>query len=207
MNPIFTLEHDIPGQRPSRLMAGLALSLVLHAGLLFAWRHGRIAPQPVAATRTSIAVRLLPPPPPPPPPKAEPPPRASASTPAPAAKLKRRVAPDVIAVQPPPTPAAPAPPDAFTVEPPAPQPPPPSSAPHFDPDAARKLARQLANEPDPAKADTALARLPAKRLENETKAARAISQAKRPDCKDGLPGGLLAPLFLLMDKKDSGCKW
>jgi hypothetical protein len=37
--------------------------------------------------------------------------------------------------------------------------------------------------------------------------ARAISSAKRRDCKDGLPGGLLGPLLLLMDKKDSGCKW
>jgi hypothetical protein len=36
---------------------------------------------------------------------------------------------------------------------------------------------------------------------------RAIGRAKRRDCKDGIPGGLLAPLILLLDKKDSGCKW
>ena len=184
-------------------MAGLALSLALHAALVFAWRHGKVSPQPVAAARTSIAVRLRPPPPPPP--KSEPaPPRPSATKPAPAAGPKRRVVPDVIAL-PPLTPAAPATPETFTVEPPAPRE--ADSAPRFDPDAARKLARQLANDPDPAKAGTALAQLPPKPLATETRAARAIGQAKRRDCKDGLPGGLLAPLFLMMDKKDSGCKW
>jgi hypothetical protein len=183
------------------------LSLALHAALLFAWRHDKSAPQQPAVARTSIAVRLLRPAPPPPPPKAEPPPRASAARPAPAAAPKRRVAPNVIAL-PPPTATAPAPAETFTVEPPAPTAPPEAnSTPRFDPDAARKLARQMANEPDPAKAGTALAQLPAKPLATETKAARAISQAKRRDCKDGLPGGLLAPLILLMDKKDSGCKW
>ena len=81
------------------------------------------------------------------------------------------------------------------------------SAPRFDPDAARTLARQLAGAPDPARAGTALAQLPPKPLETETKAARAISRARRRDCKDGIPGGLLAPLYLMMDKKDSGCQW
>jgi outer membrane biosynthesis protein TonB len=198
-------DHDSGPQRPSRLIAGLALSLALHAALLFAWRHDKSAPQPVAVAHTSIAVRLLPPPPPP---KAEPtPPQASAAKPAPAAAPKRRVAPNVIAL-PPPTATAPAPPETFTVEPPAPTAPQEAnSAPRFDADAARKLARKLANEPDPAKAGTALAQFPAKPLETETRAARAIGQAKRRDCKDGIPGGLLAPLILLMDKKDSGCKW
>jgi hypothetical protein len=200
-------DHDNARQRPSRLIAGLAFSLALHAALLLAWRQDKSAPPPVAAERTSIAVWLRPPPPPPPPPlKNEPAPRAAAK-PAPAAGPKRRAAPNVIAL-PPPTPAAPAPPDAFTVEPPAPPAPMESpSAPRFDPDAARKLARQMAGEPDPAKADTALARLPPKPLATETRAARAISQAKRANCKDGIPGGLLAPLLLMMDKKDSGCKW
>jgi hypothetical protein len=202
------LDEDNARQRPSRLIAGLAFSLALHAALLLAWRQDKRAPPPVAAERTSIAVWLRPPPPPPPPPlKNEPAPRAAAK-PAPAAGPKRRAAPNVIAL-PPPTPAAPAPPkDAFTVEPPAPPAPMESpSAPRFDPDAARKLARQMAGEPDPAKADTALARLPPKPLATETRAARAISQAKRANCKDGIPGGLLAPLLLMMDKKDSGCKW
>jgi len=50
-------------------------------------------------------------------------------------------------------------------------------------------------------------RLPKPQLQTESKFERAIKAAKRPDCKDGVPGGLLAPIFLAMDKKDSGCKW
>jgi hypothetical protein len=197
VNPTLSPEPDIAVQRPSRLIVGLLLSFALHAALLAAWRQGKPAPRLAEAARTSIAVWLRPPPP-----KAEPaPPGASAAKPASAARPKRRVAPDLIAL-PPHAPAAPVRPDAFTVEPPA-----PSAAPRFDPDAARKLARQLANEPDPAKAGTPVAQLPPKPLETETKAARAISRAKRRDCKDGIPGGLLAPLYLMMDKKDGGCKW
>lgn len=99
-------------------------------------------------------------------------------------------------------PTVPALPDAFTVAPPS-----APAAPRFDPEAARSMARGLANAPDPAKAGTALAQLTPEPLETETRAARAISKAKRRDCKDGIPGGLLAPLLLMMDKKDSGCKW
>lgn len=198
VNPTLSFEPDIANRRPSRLVAGLMLSLALHAALLLAWRQGRPAPRLADAARTTIDVWLRPPPPP----KDEPaPPSASASKAAPAARPKRRVAPNLIAL-PPPAPAAAARPDAFTVEPPE-----PSTAPRFDPDAARKLARQLANEPDPAKAGTAVAQIAPKPLETETKAARAISRAKRRDCKDGIPGGLLAPLYLMMDKKDGGCKW
>mgnify|MGYP003353657580 FL=1 len=69
------------------------------------------------------------------------------------------------------------------------------------------MARKVANEPDPAKIGTALERLPPPPLQTENKFERAIKGAKRPDCKDGVPGGLLAPIFLAMDKKDSGCKW
>jgi hypothetical protein len=74
-------------------------------------------------------------------------------------------------------------------------------------EAARRTARKMANEKDPAKAGTALAQLPDPAIASESKLARDIAGAKRGDCKDGIPGGLLAPLFLLMDKKDSGCKW
>ena len=198
VNPTLSFEPDIASQRPSRLIAGLMLSLALHAVLLLAWRQGKPAPQSAEAARTTIDVWLRPPPPP----KAEPaPPSASASKAAPAARPKRRVAPNLIAL-PPLAPAAAAQPDAFTVEPPE-----PLAAPRFDADAARKQARKLANEPDPARAGTAVAQFPAKPLETETKFARAIGRAKRRDCKDGIPGGLLAPLYLMMDKKDGGCKW
>jgi hypothetical protein len=59
--------------------------------------------------------------------------------------------------------------------------------------------------------DAPLARLKKQQLEDqfqpESKAAKAISAAKRGDCKDGLPGGLLAPLIMLTQKKGTGCKW
>ncbi|WLI89114.1 hypothetical protein Q4S45_20820 [Massilia sp. R2A-15] len=187
MNATLTIE-----QRPSRLMTGLAVSLALHAALLLAWRLPAHAPE--APAPSSIAVWLRPPPPP----KVGPAPATPASSSKPARAMPKRRAPaNVIAL-----PAGEAVRlDAFTVEAPRPE------APRFDLDAARRTARQAANEPDPAKAGTPLAQFPARPLETETRAARAISQAKRRDCKDGIPGGLLAPLILMMDKKDSGCKW
>ena len=201
VHPTLSAQHEFGGPRPSRLAAGIALSLAVHLALLFAWRQGtHVKPEAGIAPSRSIAVWLRPAPPVAPP-KAEPaPPTKSAARPARTASPKHRIPPDVIAL-PPHAPAVAPPPDSFTVEPPQP------AAPHFDIDAARKLARQLANEPDPAKAGTPVAQLAKKQLETETKAARAIAGAKRRDCKDGIPGGLLAPLILLMDKKDSGCKW
>ena len=193
VNRALTLQRETQFERPSRLMAGLALSFALHAALLFAWRQGKPDQRPDQPAPTSIAVWLRRPPPP----KIAPaPPTASGAKTTSGTRTKRRTAPAVIALTPPSAPPAP---DAFKVEPPA--------APHFDPEAARRFARQIANDPDPAKADTAVGRIPPKAPETETKAARAIARAKRRDCKDGIPGGLLAPLILLMDKKDSGCKW
>jgi hypothetical protein len=188
------LQREIEFQRPSRLMVGLTLSIALHAALLFAWRQGKPDQHPAQPAPSAIAVWLRPPPP-----KTEPAPPSTASSAktTPAVRAKRRTAPAVIALTPPPA-ALPAP-DAFTVEPPA--------VPRFDPEAARRFARQIANDPDPAKTDTAVGQIPPKPLETETRAARAIAQAKRRDCKDGIPGGLLAPLYLMMDKRDSGCKW
>jgi hypothetical protein len=68
------------------------------------------------------------------------------------------------------------------------------------------FARRLATLPDPARADTPVGQFPEPALQAETRAARAIASAKRAHCKDGVRGGLLAPLVLLLDKKDSGCK-
>ena len=83
----------------------------------------------------------------------------------------------------------------------------PQGAPKFDMEAARRSARKVASERDPAKAGTAVGQIPEKPLASETPLARKMSQAARADCKDGIPGGLLAPLLLAMDKKDHGCKW
>jgi hypothetical protein len=172
------------------------LSLVLHLMLLSAWRgklfhergEDRLAPP------RSIAVWLRPPAPRHVP-QREP---AAASKGSPAARphKPRRV----IAV---PRREDQEPGGQVVRQDEAPSPPQPSGAgdtPAFDHDAALRMARQIAAEPDPTGA-------PRKPLQTESKLARAISAAKRRDCKDGLPGGLLGPLILMLDKKDSGCKW
>jgi hypothetical protein len=190
---------DDDGRRATRrVVAGVAVSLAVHALMLAGWRGERVyRPEPPRP----LAVRVQAPPPPPPveTPVAVPPPLAQQ----PARASKPRKPRPVIAVRPEPT--APAQPDPFIVEQ-APEPAPPDT-PRFDPEAARRMARSLANMRDPAKEGTAIGQFPEKPLETESRAARAIGAAKRRNCKDGIPGGLLAPLLLLADKKDSGCKW
>ena len=195
------------GGRPFRLLAGLALSIAVHALLVFAWRLGAVTPQvDQEPARRAIAVWLRPPPPPPPvaealtPPPTAPKPRRPATRTA-AARPRPAPSTELIAI-PDPTPGKTEPPDVFSVAPAEDK-----AAPRFDLEAAKNTARKVASERDPAKAGTALAQFPEKELASETKAARAIAQAKRRDCKDGLPGGLLGPLLILLDKKDSGCKW
>jgi type IV secretory pathway VirB10-like protein len=193
---------DDAGRAKRCLAAGIAVSLAVHALVLTMQRH---APQrEVAAPPRPIAVRLRPPPPPPPVPRVEEAAPAP-STPAarPLQRTKRARPRSVIAVDRTPAPAQP---DPFTVQQ-APEPVSEPEPPHFDREAARRMARSLANIRDPAKEGTAIGQFPDKPLETETRAARAIGAAKRRDCKDGLPGGLLGPLLILADKKDSGCKW
>jgi hypothetical protein len=124
----------------------------------------------------------------------------TAARPAPRARTPRRV------ISVPPQPAA-SEDKPFTVDTQPPADTKPADTPRFNLDSARDVARRVANEPDPARKGTALERLPPPPLQTESKLERGIKEAKRPDCKDGVPGGLLAPLFLAMDKKDSGCKW
>jgi hypothetical protein len=168
---------DDAGRMHRRIAAGIAVSLAVHALVLTMQRH---APQRAPAAPRPIAVRLRPP------------------------QRTRPARPrSVIAVEPKPAPAQP---DSFTVQQ-APQPASAPEPPHFDREAARRMARSLANIRDPAREGTAIGQFPDPPLETETRAARAIGAAKRRDCKDGLPGGLLGPLLILADKKDSGCKW
>jgi hypothetical protein len=191
--------------RHKRIAVGVAVSLAVHALLLSAYRT-RTAPAdraPELAPPRSITVRIRPLPPPPAP--VARPEQESAKPAAEPGTVRERTRPRrVIAV--PKQADRPAEPEPFVVEQPE-QAEPESAKPSFDIDAARRMARQLANQPDPAKAGTAVGQFPEKPLETESKAARAIAGAKRRDCKDGLPGGLLGPLIIAMDKKDSGCKW
>jgi hypothetical protein len=184
-------------QQMTRVAACIAISLAVHAMLLSSYRQPRPAALPA---REPLTVRLQDAPKTPPAveptrPETQPETQPKAQPkPAPRARTPRRI----IAVPPP---SAPSGEEKLHVDTP------PAESPHFDLDAARSVARKVANEPDPARAGTALERLPPPPLQTETKLERAITAAKRPYCKDGVPGGLLAPLYLAMDKKDSGCKW
>lgn len=187
-------------RRMGRVGLGIVVSILVHGALLTAWRGGQPAVPP--APPRPIEVRVQPPPAPPQPRiETVPPPAPKPAPSAPKARPKPKV--PVIAV-PPDTNRASAP-DPFEVE--QPETPAEPETPRFDPEAAKRTARALANMRDPAKEGTAIGQFPEKPLETESRAARAIKAAKRRDCKDGIPGGLLAPLLLLADKKDSGCKW
>jgi hypothetical protein len=185
----------------NRVAAGIAISLAAHALLLSSYRQPRPVAVPAPAAEP-LTVRL----------QAKPetspvaePARPVAQPEAPARPAPRARTPHrVIAVPPQPAASGDKP---FTVDTPPPADATPAAAPRFDLDAARNVARRVAIEPDPAKAGTALERLPPPPLRTESRLERGIKEAKRPDCKDGVPGGLLAPLYLMMDKKDSGCKW
>lgn len=193
----------LPDRRQmTRVAACVAVSLAVHAVLLLVYRQPQRAAAP-AGVSEPLTVRLQAKPQTPP--LAEPAPQPAtqpeaAAKPAPRVRTPRRV----IAM-----PARPAASEdkPFTVDTPPPADTRPADTPRFNLDAARDVARRVANEPDPAKVGTPLERLPPPPLQTETKLERGIKGAKRPDCKDGVPGGLLAPLFLAMDKKDSGCKW
>ncbi|PHV28246.1 hypothetical protein CSQ93_07945 [Janthinobacterium sp. BJB426] len=194
------------------IVLGIAVSLLLHSALIYLWRHVQPAARMDTAPRVeSIAVwiRPLAAKPPPPPvevvrPKREPKPiskpKLATARETPAATTPPASSPQAITVVPASqaTPVASA--DTFRQETP--------ETPKFDMDAARKTARKMAGERDPAKAGTAVGQIPDKPLQTETQLARDIAQGKRGDCRTAYSGaGLLAPVLMLLDKKDSGCKW
>lgn len=199
--------QPLPQRRSIAL--GIAVSLLLHGALIYLWRHVQPSVPPDTAPRMeSIAVWIRPlaakPPPPPaeiikPKREAKPvsKPKRAAARETPAAATAPAASPQAITVVPasPATPAASA--DTFTQE-----------TPKFDMEAARKTARKMAGERDPSKVGTAVGQIPDKPLQTETQLARDIAQGKRGDCRSAYSGaGLLAPVLMLLDKKDSGCKW
>ena len=208
----FRIERSDGGRpMPNRrgIVLGIAVSLLLHGALISLWRHVQPAARIDTAPRVeSIAVwiRPLAAKPPPPPvevvkPKREPKPisKPKLATPreTPAAATAPASSPQAITLAPaaPATPAAS--PDTLTQQ-----------TPKFDMEAARKTARKVAGERDPSKVGTAVGQIPDKPLQTETQLARDIAQGKRGDCRSAYAGaGLLAPVLMLLDKKDSGCKW
>ena len=201
--------RPLPNRRGIAL--GIAVSLLLHGALITLWRHVQpTVPQDTAPRVESIAVWIRPlaakPPPPPPPvevikPKREAKPvskpKLATARETPAAATAPAASPQAITVVPA-TPTASA--DTFRQETP--------ETPKFDMEAARKTARKMAGERDPSKVGTAVGQIPDKPLQTETQLARDIAQGKRGDCRTAYAGaGLLAPVLMLLDKKDSGCKW
>lgn len=199
--------QPLPHRRSIAL--GIAVSLLLHGALIYLWRHVQPPVPPDTVPRVeSIAVWIRPlaakPPPPPvevikPKREAKPvsKPKLAAARETPAVATAPAASPQAITVVPasPATPAASA--DTFTQE-----------TPKFDMEAARKTARKMAGERDPSKVGTAVGQIPDKPLQTETQLARDIAQGKRGDCRTAYAGaGLLAPVLMLLDKKDSGCKW
>jgi hypothetical protein len=186
-----------------RFLAGVGISIALHVMLMLAYRgHAPALPDVEPERSAPIAVRILPPAPPPPAPRAEPPP-APRAAPASPRSVRKSTPKPVIAV--PGSPQEEGSPDAFTVQ--QAEEAPASEAPQFNMNEAVHTARELAHRTKLGREGNANAQFPDPPLETESKLAKAISKAKRRNCKDGIPGGVLAPLFLLMDKKDHGCKW
>ncbi len=91
---------------------------------------------------------------------------------------------------------------------------PANQQPSVDLEAALKMARQIAIDPNERRNGTAVAQLQTHPLEAQLdgRLARDIQRSARVDCKNiGQSYGLFAPLVLAADavlsKKDGGCKW
>jgi hypothetical protein len=200
MSAIFSFDQPSLRRRPG-IVAGIAVSLVLHAVLLFGYRLSKpdVHEQP-ARTMTVWLQPAKPPPPPPPREKQEKPEVAKAaprarSTPAPQAAEPQ----PVVAAQ-----VTPAESQAITL-PPAPDPLHPELQPkQFDMNAALKTARKVANEKDPARAGLPVAQLddhPLYPENHETQLQKGVASAKKGDClQKGAGLGLLAPLVWAFDK-------
>jgi len=191
-----------------RIAAGIGISLALHAlALIFFKLPAPGAPADQRTWLTQVEVRLVPPPPKPEPAaeseaqKVEPPQPITR----PRAKAKPRRPKETQLVFRPAPAATPQPaesevePDPFEMDK------------RFTAESAKAAARSIAGQLDDPPSSAANAQVnrnaPKYRPSRDERLGRQIQQAARPECKDGIPGGLLAPLLLLMDKKDSGCKW
>lgn len=218
MSATISFDQTPPFRRPG-IVAGIAISVVLHLALLFGYRLSAPPAQPPTARTLTVwlqaptpprtVVKVEPPPKPEsrPEPKREPKPRKR--EPAALAGRASPPAPASTTATAPPAPDTPA--QAQTITLPAPDPlrADQQQPNKFDINQALKTARKVANEKDPARAGTAVAQLddhPLYPENHETQLARGVAGAKRGDCKNS-QAGLLSPLIWLLDKKDHGCKW
>ena len=181
------------GRVNRRILAGVALSLALHALVLSLQR--REAARAPAQEARPLAVRLRPPPPPAPAPAPQvqqaP---APASTPAPQPPRRALAGKrPVIAVEPAPAPAQTEP---FTVQQ-APQATEEAQAPHFDREAARTMARSLSHIRDPAKVGTAIGNFPTSRWKRKP----------APHARSGRRNGAIARMVYLAVCWRRYCCW
>ncbi|HEY1043436.1 MAG TPA: hypothetical protein VGE60_06195 [Telluria sp.] len=192
-----------------RLAIGIAASLAAHMLLVIAFRADALRdPGPDLRERAQSLIVFVRPKPLPPEPEPEPEPVAK-----PAGRV-RPASPSAVREPEAVEPVADVPAAVIATDTPKPEQDPfyvqpaPKDKP-FDMAAARLAAREIATSPDPARADLPVGQFDKERnrVKPQDPVAREIARAKRRDCKDGIPGGLLAPLLLLMDKKDHGCKW
>jgi type IV secretory pathway VirB10-like protein len=195
------ISFDQPRLRRPGIIAGVAISLVLHAVLLFGYRLSS-PPAPPQPART-MTVWLQPPTPPKVVAKVEPPP----ARPEPQRKREpahtapRERAPAAVAQQPQPQPSSE--PQAVTV---LPREQDPLYADQqqkkFDMDAALKTARSVAKEK--AKPGTLAAQLESHPLypeDHQTQLQKGVAGAKKYDCLQAGAGmGILAPLAWAFDK-------
>jgi hypothetical protein len=207
----FSIERRDGGRpMPSRrsMVLGIAVSVLLHGALVYLWRHVPPPVAPDAGPRVeSIAVWIRP--------LAAKPPAPPVEVVQPKREARPIIEPRRAATRAVPTPAAataPAPSlPAITLAPATPAANSdtlPQETAKFDMEAARKTARKMAGERDPSKVGTAVGQIPDQPLATQTRLARDIAQGKRGDCRTAYAGaGLLAPVLMLLDKKDSGCKW
>ena len=210
MNATLTLDEPARLRRPG-MAWGVAVSVVLHALLIFGYRLRVPEAPPAPPPRDAMTVWLVPPPKPPAPVvvKLRPP----AVEPVRPREREKKV---VRAEKPmPKAEANNAPSQAITLPAPAANLPDPlypqqqQQAKQFDMNAALKTARKVANEKDPARAGLPVAQLDDHPLYPEQTASELATKmegAKRKDCLTQ-PGNLLTPLFWLLDKKDHGCKF
>ncbi len=199
-------DPELTMTRPAARLPLFAVTVAVHVVLAWAFftlgAPGRLPAGGMVERMTWVDLPApMPEPAPAPPPEAEPQP------PAPPKRALARLAPTRSAPLRAPA-AAPREPDA---EPVAPEAPASAAAPVFDREAALAAARKHANDPDPARAGTAVAQFDARRELKETEQeqlGRKIAGAKRGDCIGPNGGGsLLTPLFWLLDKKGGGCKF
>ncbi|WP_348693334.1 hypothetical protein [Duganella fentianensis] len=199
----------------SRISAGVAISLILHALLILGYRYTRPAPAENLSPPNRMTVWLQP---------LKPTQAASARSTTPQASVNRsHTSPSTTSKaptlqrQPAPIVAMPAAADAPSAttataeastskaaDPLHPE----TRREGFDMQAALKMARKEANRKDPARAAMPVSQLDDHPLYPEQSAselARNIDSAKRPSCLKG--GSIFSPLIWLMDKKDSGCKF